>query len=124
MHRSDAPQNPFPRMPLGGTGSHPPEVRPSPPTQEEILQARVEQMPRDVGAMLLTVGFAGFVLPGIVGLPFLLAGGVILMPKTTQKLKKKLGMEDDSPHNEFAARQINRFLDDLDRRYPQAETES
>lgn len=74
--------------------------------------------------MLLTVGFAGFVLPGIVGLPFLLAGGVILMPKTTQKLKKKLGMEDDSPHNEFAARQINRFLDDLDRRYPQTGAES
>jgi hypothetical protein len=46
------------------------------------------------------------------------------MPKTTQKLKKKLGMEDDSPHKEFAARQINRFLDDLDRRYPQTGAES
>lgn len=74
-------------------------------------------MPRDVGVMLLTVGLAGVVLPGIIGLPFMLAGGVILMPKTTQKLKRKLGV-DNTPHGEFADRQINRFLDDLDRRYP------
>ncbi|MGI9211299.1 MAG: hypothetical protein ACR2HF_02405 [Methylococcaceae bacterium] len=92
------------------------------PTAEDALNSRIEHMPRDVGAMLLGVGFAGFVLPGIFGLPFLLAGGVILMPETTRKIKKKLGMEK-SGHTDFADKQINRFLDDLDKRYPQNNTQ-
>ncbi len=110
------PDNILPPMPLQGLGIDMPEIIQH-PDAEERLEARVEKMPRDVGVMLLTVGLAGVILPGIIGLPFMLAGGIILMPKTTQKLKKKLGV-DNTPHGEFADRQINRFLDDLDRRYP------
>ncbi len=110
------PDNILPPMPLQGLDIDMPEIIQH-PDAEERLEARVEKMPRDVGVMLLTVGLAGVILPGIIGLPFMLAGGIILMPKTTQKLKKKLGV-DNTPHGEFADRQINRFLDDLDRRYP------
>lgn len=92
------------------------------PTAADTLNSRIESMPRDVGVMLLGVGFAGFVLPGIFGLPFLLAGGVILMPETTRKIKRKFGMEKPG-HTDFADKQINRFLDDLDKRYPQNNTQ-
>jgi len=116
MNSQNSGDSIFSRTPVQGLDDHLPETTTT-PSPEEILQKRIEHLPKDVGVMLLTVGFAGFVLPGILGLPFLLAGGVIMMPNTTRTLTRKLGM-DKPEQNEFAVKQITRFLDDLDRRYP------
>lgn len=117
MSNSKPPENIFAKTPISGIGNHPPETVKKQPTSEESLEARVKRMPKDVGVMLLSVGLAGVVLPGVLGLPFVLAGGVILMPKTTQKVRRSLGMKNEE-ENDFATRQITRFLDDFERRYP------
>ncbi len=84
----------------------------------DSIPAGIQQLPRDVGWMLFGVGFAGFVAPGIFGLPFMVAGGMILWPKTANRLQGLLAK--DSPQKTMAPgmKQIIRFLDDLERRYP------
>jgi hypothetical protein len=84
------------------------------------LTERIGKLPRDVGWMLFGVGFAGFVAPGIFGLPFMAAGGLILWPKTARRLQGMLGKKAPEKTMATGMRQIGRFLDDLERRYPKA----
>jgi hypothetical protein len=49
-------------------------------------------------------------VPGVLGTPFLLAGAVVLAPGGAKLLSRWAG------HS--AMRQVGRFLDDLERRYP------
>ncbi len=42
----------------------------------EETRDRLRRLPPEVGAVLLSVGVAGLILPGPFGTPFLLAGGV------------------------------------------------
>ena len=46
----------------------------------EDTRRRIRRLPPEVGVVLLTVGIAGVILPGPVGTPVLLAGGLVLMP--------------------------------------------
>jgi hypothetical protein len=78
---------------------------------------RVEKLPRDVGWLLITAGLVGVVVPGVLGVPFLVLGGLVLMPLTSQRAEQWLGGHSPKMF-EGSVRQINRFLDDLDRRYP------
>jgi hypothetical protein len=86
----------------------------------EPLAERISKLPRDVGWMLFGVGFAGFVAPGIFGLPFMAAGGLILWPRTTRRLQGFLGKKAPEKAMSIGMKQIVRFIDDLDRRYPKA----
>jgi hypothetical protein len=102
-------------------------IRPMPPSSVEAvpesdgpLVERIGKLPRDVGWMLFGVGFAGFVAPGIFGLPFMAAGGMILWPKTTRRLQGLLGKKAPEKSIATGMKQIERFLDDLERRYPKA----
>lgn len=79
---------------------------------------RLRQLPRDVGWMLFGVGFAGFVAPGIFGLPFMVAGGMILWPQTASRVQSMIGVRSQSPAAKAGMKQIARFLDDLERRFP------
>ncbi len=115
---SDAHHQKIPRrnaMAAAGNDSH--QAPPPGPAPDDPLNKRIEQLPRDVGWMLFGVGFAGFVAPGIFGLPFMVAGSMILWPKTTGRLQKLLGKPAD-PATAPGMKQITRFLDDLERRYP------
>lgn len=78
---------------------------------------RIEALPRDVGWMLFSVGVAGFILPGIVGFPFMIAGGLILWPKSEQRILK---WAEKSPKGMLRGgiKQVVRYVDDLERRYP------
>jgi hypothetical protein len=76
----------------------------------ELTPVRVEQLPKEAGWMLITAGVVGLVVPGVLGTPFLLAGAVVLAPGGSKLLSRWAG------HS--AMRQIGRFLDDLERRYP------
>jgi hypothetical protein len=79
-------------------------------TVGELTAVRVEQLPKDAGWLLITAGIVGLVVPGVFGTPFLLAGAVVLAPGGTKLLSRWVG------HS--GMRQIGRFLDNLERRYP------
>ena len=76
----------------------------------ELTPVRVEQLPKEAGWLLITAGVVGLVVPGVLGTPFLLAGAVVLVPGGSKLLSRWVG------HS--AMRQVGRFLDDLERRYP------
>ena len=77
----------------------------------------IEQLPRDVGWLLFGVGFAGVVAPGVFGLPFMIGGGMILWPRTSQRLFDLLAGGSPKTMN-AGIKQVYRFLDDLEKRYP------
>lgn len=78
---------------------------------------RIQKLPHDIGWLLVTAGAVGMVMPGVLGTPFLVLGGLILMPATSQRAERWLA--GHSPRIfKGSIRQISRFLDDLERRYP------
>jgi len=77
---------------------------------QELSPVRVEELPKEAGWLLITAGVVGLVVPGVLGTPFLLAGAAVLTPGGSKFLSRWAG------HS--AMRQIGRFLDDLERRYP------
>jgi hypothetical protein len=84
---------------------------------DEPTVQRIKQLPKDVGVMLVTVGVAGFVLPGIVGVHALIAGGLVLWPGAFNRLDDWFARRTPGWHH-LGMQQIGRFLDDLERRYP------
>jgi hypothetical protein len=82
---------------------------------EEIR--RIRAMPKEVGVLLIVAGIGGILLPGPVGTPFLVLGGVMLWPRAFEGLETLVEKRFPRLHHQ-SVRQIKRFLDDLDRRYP------
>jgi hypothetical protein len=81
---------------------------------------RIVRLPKDVGWLLITAGIVGVILPGVPGMPFLVLGGLVLTPGTKKRTERWLN--GHSPKLlKGSARQINRFLDDLEKRYPSSQ---
>jgi len=80
---------------------------------------RIEAMPREVGVLLIVAGIGGILLPGPVGSPFLVLGGVILWPRAFRRLEGFLERRFPRLHHRSML-QITRFIHDLERRYPLA----
>jgi hypothetical protein len=80
-------------------------------------EVNLDSLPKEVGVLLIVVGLGGILLPGPVGSPFLIIGGVILFPKVFRKLDR--GFQGCFPrmHRE-GMKQVRRFVVDLERRYP------
>jgi hypothetical protein len=78
---------------------------------------RIRAMPKEVGALLIVAGIGGILLPGPVGTPFLVLGAVMLWPRAFEGLEFFVEKRFPRVHHQ-SVRQIKRFLDDLDRRYP------
>lgn len=78
---------------------------------------RIEKMPKEVGLLLIVAGISGILLPGPVGTPFLVLGGVVLWPRAFRRLEEFLERRFPRLHHQSML-QITRFLDDLERRYP------
>lgn len=81
------------------------------------LDARLARAPREVGVMLVTIGALGLVLPGLVGTPALLAGGLMLWPRGFGSLNAWIGRRCPKLHRQ-GLEQLLRYLDDMERRYP------
>ena len=84
---------------------------------DEQLIRRIEEWPREAGWVLVTAGVIGVIAPGIIGVPFLVAGAFVLTPGGPRMLSRWAGRKP----RKFAhsvLRQICRLLDDLERRYP------
>jgi hypothetical protein len=78
---------------------------------------RIQDLPKEVGVMLASVGVLGVVLPGVMGAPALIAGGLVLWPGAFGGLDRWFQRRNPDLHRR-AMKQIGRFLDDLERRYP------
>jgi hypothetical protein len=84
--------------------------------QEVAELDRIKELPKELGVMLLTAGIVGFILPGP-GTPAIIAGGLALWPEAFGKLESWLERSHPNVHRQ-GVRQINRFLNDLEKRYP------
>jgi len=93
------------------------EATPDEPAEDQQTLLRIEHLPRDVGWMLVYVGVLGFILPGIIGTPFLIAGVAVLMPGGPKRLSRWAGRKP-RPFVHAGMKQISRLLDDVERRYP------
>jgi hypothetical protein len=89
------------------------------PAVDQQTVIRVEHLPKEAGWMLVTAGVVGLIVPGMLGTPFLFAGVFVLAPGGPRLLSRWVGR---NPPNfvHTAMRQISRFLDDLERRYPRS----
>ncbi|CAI8730748.1 hypothetical protein [Methylococcus capsulatus] len=103
-----------------------------PPAGTSLLPARMEQaepgvvarylesLPRDVGWLLVTAGIVAELAPGVIGTPFWVAGTLVLWPRMGYRLERWLHRR--TPKLLYGGlRQIDRFLTDLERRYPRAQ---
>lgn len=81
------------------------------------MAEEIQDLPKEVGVMLVAAGIAGVLLPGPVGAPLLILGGVVLWPRAFHRAESCLRKRFPRLHHEslLVAR---RFLADLDRRYP------
>lgn len=85
--------------------------------QDEAVVDRVEHLAKDVGWVLVAAGVIGIVMPGVLGTPFLIAGAAALWPGNRTRFQR--WREGQSPRFLHGSmKQIDRFLDDLERRYP------
>ena len=90
-----------------------PEDQPDP---EPAEIDKIKDLPKELGVMLITAGIVGFILPGP-GTPAIIAGGLVLWPKAFGKFESWLEHSHPKVHRE-GMQQINRFLSDLQKRYP------
>ncbi len=86
-------------------------------------ETRIKELPKEVGVMLVSVGVMGVVLPGILGAPALVAGGLVLWPEAFGKVEGWFRGRHPSLHRR-GMRQIGRYLDDMQRRFPEPSAES
>jgi hypothetical protein len=91
----------------------------TPEQQAEIDQAmqRIEKFPRELGWLMVYVGVLGVVLPGVIGFPFVIAGGAVLAPGGRKWLSRWVGRHPGR-FVRAGLSQITRLADDIERRYP------
>jgi hypothetical protein len=77
----------------------------------------IEKLPRDIGLLLVGVGILGVLLPGVIGTPVLLVGGLILWPKAFHVVELRFRRRFPKTHR-TSMQQVHRYLVDMDRRYP------
>ena len=81
----------------------------------------IKAMPTELGVLLLIVGVGGLLLPGPVGAPFVVMGGVILWPRGFERLQIGFQRRFPNAHRQ-SMKQLRRFVSDLDQRYPRTST--
>ncbi len=112
----------------GASGAEPaaevdPPAEPTiPVSEEEVVLRQIRNLPPELAVLLLSVGVLGFILPGIIGTPALIAGGLALWPKAFGRAESWFEKRHPSVHRQ-SLHQMGRFLADLERRYPQHSTD-
>ena len=85
--------------------------------RSEAMIRSLNSLPPEIGILLITVGIIGLVLPGPIGTPFFIAGGLALWPRGFSKVEHWFERKYPKMHD-GGMRQIERFLVDLEKRYP------
>ncbi len=78
---------------------------------------RISKLPKEIGVLLVIVGIGGILLPGPVGTPFLLLGGLVLWPRVFGRIDSAFHSRFPKIHGE-GMRQMRRYVLDLEKRYP------
>jgi hypothetical protein len=104
------------RPTVAGDTSAPADSNQNQTNPEPAELNRIKDLPKEVGVMLITAGIVGFILPGP-GTPAIIAGGLVLWPNAFGKLETWLEQAHPKVHKK-GMQQINRFLSDLQKRYP------
>ncbi|MBS0262325.1 MAG: hypothetical protein JSS02_10275 [Planctomycetes bacterium] len=84
---------------------------------DEHARQRIRRLPPEVGAVFLAVGVVGVIIPGPIGAPFLLAGGLVLMPNVFDRFERWIEKQMPSVHG-IGMRNVNRFIDNFEKRFP------
>jgi hypothetical protein len=85
---------------------------------DETAVRRIKDLPKEVGVMLVSIGALGVILPGVMGTPAIIAGGLVLWPGTFGSVQEWLRRRNPGLYHR-GMQQLGRFLDDLERRYPE-----
>ena len=93
------------------------DVTPAEHEQDVEMMHRIEHLPGDVGWLLIWVGALGVVLPGIVGIPLIVAGTAVVVPGGRKWLARWAGHKPPKLVH-ASMKQIGRMLDQMDSRYP------
>jgi hypothetical protein len=89
----------------------------APEAGDDETLGKLKELPREVGAMLISVGALGVVLPGMMGVPAVVAGGLVLWPEAFGKVEDWFQRRYPTIHRK-GMRQVGRYLDDMARRFP------
>ena len=84
---------------------------------DEATLEKLKGLSKVTGVMLVTAGIAGIILPVILGTPLLVAGGLVLAPRTFGRLDASLKRRFPEIRRS-GMRAVGRFLEDLEKRYP------
>ena len=79
--------------------------------------AMLESLPKEVGVLLIVAGLGGLLLPGPIGSPFLILGGVVFFPNVFRGIDQRMQRRFPKIHRQ-GMKQVRRFVIDLERRYP------
>jgi hypothetical protein len=93
------------------------EMTPEERAEFDRAVERIEQFPREFGWLMIYVGVLGIILPGVVGVPLVVAGGAVLLPGGRRRLSDWVA-RNPSRLVIASLKQIVRMADDLERRYP------
>jgi hypothetical protein len=77
----------------------------------------LDSLPKEAGLFLILIGVGGILLPGPVGTPFLILGGLVFFPNAFRRFDRGLKQRFPRSHRK-GMRQVHRFVVDLERRYP------
>ncbi len=88
-----------------------------PATLNEESSELLGALPSELSWLLIAAGIGGVLLPGPVGTPFLLLGGVSLSPRFFANLENRLRKWFPRCHRR-GVQQIRRYLADMEQRYP------
>ena len=87
------------------------------PQHDESTIERIKGLPTSLGVILMAAGVVGVLLPGPIGTPLIVAGGLVLAPRAFGRIDKVL--KDRFPGlRHQGVKMVERFLDDLQKRYP------
>lgn len=75
---------------------------------------RISKLPKEIGVLLVIVGIGGILLPGPVGTPFLLLGGLVLWPGVFGRIDSAFHSRFPKIHGE-GMRQMRRYVLDLEK---------
>ena len=77
----------------------------------------IKDLPTPVGVLLLGLGIVGVILPGPMGTPLVVAGGLVLAPRTFTKVETYVRRRFPQLHRSGLA-MVERYVSDLEKRYP------
>ncbi|MFM1800785.1 MAG: hypothetical protein RJA81_137 [Planctomycetota bacterium] len=83
--------------------------------------SRIESLPPEIGVLLIGFGLFGLVFPGPFGTPLIVAGGLSLWPRSFRKIDCWVQRKMPAAH-ESGQLCLIRFIDDLEKRYPNNST--